>query len=104
MEKYLKVGSYAPPTEEKEAVIDRENYQQGYIFKDEEAFLLHPEQVCYVPELSDNAYTKQNFLDMCNGQEKFAEECFYAVDWQHPETWIDEQFRTMNGAGANIVI
>ena len=46
-----------------------------------------------MPELSDAAYTRQDFLAMCNGQEKFAAECFDAVDWQAPETWIDEQYR-----------
>ena len=71
-ESYLKIGSYTPETEEQEAVIDREYYRQGWIFKDEEAFLHHPEQVCYVPELSDEGYTRQNFLDMCNGQEEVA--------------------------------
>lgn len=92
-EQYLKIGSYTPETDEAEAVIDREYYRQGFIFKDEEAFLKFPDKVCYVPELSDAGYTRQSFLDMCNGQEEFARECFYAVDWQCPETWIDEQYR-----------
>ena len=90
---YLKVGGYTPETEDQEAVIDREYYRQGWIFKDEDAFLHHPERVCYVPELSDSAYTQQDFLDLCNGQEAFATECFYAVDWQHPDTWVEEQYR-----------
>ena len=90
---YLKIGSYTPETEEQEAVIDRGYYRQGWIFKDEEAFLHHPERVCYVPELSDAAYTREDFMGLCNGQEEFAKECFYTVDWQHPETWVDEQYR-----------
>lgn len=93
-ETYLKIGSYTPGTGETEAVIDREHYRQGWIVKDEEAFLHYPDKVCYVPELSDGAYTRQDFLDMCNGQEEIATECFYSVDWQHPETWLDEQFST----------
>ena len=92
-ETYLKVGSYTPGAPEAEAAIWREFYRQGFIFKDEEAFLHYPDRVCYVPELSDSAYTRQDFLDMCNGQEEFAAECFYAVDWQHPDTWVDEQYR-----------
>lgn len=91
--KYLKVGTYVPETEDKEAVIQREYYRQGWIFKDEEAFLSHADQVCYVPELSDEGYTRQDFMDLCNGQGAFAEECFRAVDWQCPETWVDEQYR-----------
>lgn len=89
----LKVGSYTPETADEEAVIDRGYYRQGWVFKDEEAFLHHPERVCYVPELSDTTYTRQDFLALCNGQEDFARECFYAVDWQHPDTWVDEQYR-----------
>ena len=91
--KYLKIGTYVPETEEKEAVIQREYYRQGWIFKDEAAFLFHADQVCYVPELSDGGYTRQGFMALCNGQEDFAAECFRAVDWQCPETWVDEQYR-----------
>ena len=76
--KYLKVGTYVPETEENEAVIQREYYRQGWIFKDEAAFLFHADQVCYVPELSDGGYTRQDFMALCNG-------C--------PETWVDEQYR-----------
>lgn len=91
--KYLKVGTYVPETEDKETVIQREYYRQGWIFKDEAAFLFHADQVCYVPELSDGAYTRQDFMALCNGQEDFATECFRAVDWQCPGTWVDEQYR-----------
>ncbi len=59
-------------------------------FKDEDAFLNHPNEVCYIPELSDATYTRNDFLDLFNGQEEFAEACFYGLDWQHPETWLDE--------------
>ena len=90
---YLKIGSYTPETEDTEAVIDRGYYRQGWIVKDEEAFRIHPDRVCYVPELSDTAYTREDYMGLCNEQEKFAAECFYAVDWQHPETWIDEQYK-----------
>jgi hypothetical protein len=34
---YLKIGQYTPATDEAEAIIEREFYGQGYIFKDEEA-------------------------------------------------------------------
>ena len=91
---YLMIGSYIPETEDQEAVIDREYYRQGWIFKDEEAFRLHPEQVCYVPELSDEGYTRQDFLAMCNGQEELAEFLFEMVDWQSPETLKSELLAT----------
>lgn len=91
-EELLKVGGYTPEADGEEAVIDREYYRQGWIVKDEDAFLHHPDRVCYVPELFEAAYTRRDFLALCNGQEEFARACFYAVDWQHPETWLDEQF------------
>lgn len=91
---YLMIGSYIPETEDQEAVIDREYYRQGWIFKDEEAFLHHPEQVCYVPELSNEGYTRQDFLAMCNGQEELAEFLFEMVDWQSPETLKSELLAT----------
>lgn len=94
---YLKVGEYIPENEASGTpeVIDRDYYRQGWIFKDEEAYCdkEHSERVCYIPELSDSLYTRQNFLDMCNGQEEFAKELFYACDWQQPETLMDEWIR-----------
>ena len=93
-ESYLKIGSYTPETEDQEAVIDRGYYRQGWIFKDEEAFRLHPKRGCYVPELSDEGYTWQDFLAMCNGQEELAEFLFEMVDWQSPETLKSELLAT----------
>ena len=90
----MKIGSYTPETEDQEAVIDRGYYRQGWIIKDEEAFRLHPEQVCYVPELSNEGYTRQDFLAMCNGQEELAEFLFEMVDWQSPETLKSELLAT----------
>ena len=93
---YVKVGSFTPADEmnEKGAVIERDFYRQGNIFKDEEAYLdkEHPDKVCYIPELSDSLYTRQDFLDMCNGQVDIADRIFEAVDWQHPETYLEEQW------------
>lgn len=86
MSKFLKIGSYT-------SKLMREYYRQGWIFKDEEAFLNRPDAVCYVPELSDTPYTRKDFVELCNGQEDLAADCFEAVDWQCPETWVDEQYR-----------
>lgn len=91
---YLKIGSYMPGTGGKEAVIKREYFGQGWIVKDEEAFLHFPDKVCYVPELSDEGYTRQDFLDMCNGQEDVAAMLFEMVDWQSPETLLNEMYDT----------
>lgn len=90
---YVKVGEYIPATAEHEAVISREFYRQGFIVKDEDAFLHHPDKVCYVPENSGAAYTRNDFLSLCNGQEEFAQQLFDSVNWQHPETLFDDCFR-----------
>jgi hypothetical protein len=85
-----KIGSYTPETDESEAIIEREWYGQGYIFKDDEAFYNHLDKVCYVPELHDGGYTRQDFLDLVNGRVDFAEELYFMVDWQSPETLLNE--------------
>jgi hypothetical protein len=90
---YLKIGNYTPATEDTEAVIERDYSEQGCIFKDEEAFENHTDKACYIPELSDTVYTRQAFLDLCGGNASLARECFEVVDWQHPETWVEEQFQ-----------
>ena len=41
----LQIGRYTAPQDGRPAIIQREFYGQGYIFKDEAAFLSHPDQV-----------------------------------------------------------
>lgn len=94
--KYLKVGSYTPPNGDGNGgKIAREFYRQGVIFKNDEAFYdtEHPDRVCYIPELSDSTYTRTSFLEICNNQTELAEELYEAVDWQHPETLLEDWFR-----------
>lgn len=88
----IKVGS-VEKRENGEWQIDREWYGQGYIFKDEEAFLTTPDAPCYASELSEVVYTHLDILRICNGQEEIAKLCFDEIDWQHPETWLDEALR-----------
>lgn len=87
----LKVGSI----EEKggEYSISREYYRQGMIFKDEDAYRNRKDEPCYVPELSDSVYTGNDILNICNGQQEFADELFEGLDWQHPETLIEDWIR-----------
>lgn len=90
---YLKVGSYTPPDEEGNGeVIERVYFQQGYVFKDAYAYKHEPDKVCYIPELSDEKYTRNDFLRICHEQEEFADELFDMVDWQHPESLMDDWF------------
>lgn len=81
----LKVGNYNPKTGAIEIYI----YKQGFIFKDEDAFLNRPDDVCYIAELSDETYTKNDILSICKGNEEIASEVFYNVDWQSPEMEIE---------------
>lgn len=91
--KMLMVGSYEPETDDKPAIINREHYRQGWIFKDEDAFLNHPDKVCYIPELSDTTYTRNSIVEMLNGDEELAQEMFYELDWQHPESLLEDWIR-----------
>ena len=88
----IQIGKYSPASARCPAQIQREFYGQGYIVKDEPAFLSQPDRVCYVPELSDTLYTRRDFLRICNEQPELAQICFDCVNWEHPETWVEEQF------------
>lgn len=90
--KYYKLGKYKPARRGRDAVIERGGTWQGYVFKDERAFYKRKRKVCYIPELHDSLYTRQDFLDLCNGNASMAEYIFYAVDWQSPDALILEMF------------
>lgn len=92
---YLKVGSYVPGDEENPPAINREAYGQGFVIKDEEAYDIAPDKVCYVAELTDSAWRHKDFLELCNNQEEFAGALFNQVDWQSPSTLADEMFRNL---------
>lgn len=87
------VGRYLPASDGQKETIERAPYGQGYIYKNWEVFSTDPSAVCYIPELSDTAYTGQDFLELCKGNAELAKELFYFIDWQHPETAMDEWFR-----------
>ena len=63
-----------------------------FIFKDEEAYK-KMDAPCYMPENDDVAYTGNDFLKICNMQPDIADDLFHAVDWQHPETLLEEWIR-----------
>lgn len=70
--------------------LQREFFSQGWVFKDWEAFGNRPDAPCYVPELDDTVYTRNDFMALCNSQEEIAEELFYEVDWQSPSTLMND--------------
>lgn len=57
MDGYVQIGQITKDPKTGKTRIERDWYRQGWIVKDEEEFLLHPDQPCYVPELSDTVYT-----------------------------------------------
>ena len=73
--------------------VCRGAYGQGFIFKDEDAYLHRPKEPCYVAELDDSFYTAEDFLDIAEGDQALANLMFYSVDWQSPCTWMDEYRR-----------
>lgn len=112
----------------KNGIIEREYHGQGYIYKNFEAFNSKSDEICYVPELSTDegetattenttTYNYNDFLELANGfletneesrawckennvkADDIATELFHAVDWQHPETLLNEW--EMNGSYCN---
>lgn len=90
---YCKIGSvhYIPSIDGYK--IKRGRSGQGFIYKNEENYRKHTTRPCYAPELSDDIYTRENFLAICNNQPEIADILFEMVDWQHPETLFDELCR-----------
>jgi len=88
--------------------IARGETEQGYIYKNYEAYENRTGEVCYIPELSDTAYTHKDFINIVNDKynedkdfanflnqqniscEKWADSLFELVDWQHPTALLDE--------------
>lgn len=74
-----------------DGTIEREHYGQGDIFKDWDAYYGDdPKAPCYVPELSDTIYAREDFLEIAGGDAELAEYLFLTCDWQHPETELDQ--------------
>jgi len=89
------VGTYIPDNDgdDDNDIIERDFWGQGWIYKNYHAYENNLNAVCYIPELSDCKYTHQDFLDMCDGQEVYAFELFDRVDWQSPETLLEEDYQ-----------
>lgn len=94
-------------------IVEKEYHGQGCIYKNFEAFEKKTDEVCYVPELTDEdtveeGYKYKDFVELAQSfidenedvkeyceesktsAEDIATELFQAVDWQHPSTLIDE--------------
>lgn len=75
---------------------------QGYVYKSNKDFdELADDEVCYIPEYYDEtdenglledvaAYTKFDFMELCDNIKWRAVFTYEGVDWQYPETYYDE--------------
>lgn len=76
----------------------------GMVYKSEEAYLEHPDEICYVPEhgfpeeeqhyqgaiKNVCGYTRNTLLELCENNQNLCDSLFREVDWQFPETWLNE--------------
>lgn len=88
--KYYKIGSIHYNRKTENYDIQRGPTDQGYVYKNLKNYLRYKDRPCYIPELHDEPYTRQDFLDICNNQKEIADILFDMVDWQSPETLFDE--------------
>ena len=86
----LKVGELIKDNSGNIIGIDKALYGQGHIFKDEDAYKNRKDETCYVPELSDNQYSANDILGICGGRQDLADEMFAELDWQHPESLLED--------------
>ena len=63
---------------------------QGEVYKNSKAFYEKSNEVCYLSELNDYKYTYEDFLNIAYGSEEVAEFLFDIVDWQSPETLVED--------------
>ena len=75
---------------------------EGNIYKNEDAFLNRPDEVCYVPEYAaeghkdwrvpqnENCFTHNSLLALCKGNEEVCQDLFYSLEWTYPATLLDE--------------
>lgn len=59
---------------------------------EEGAYTNRKNEPCYITELSDSVYT-EDFLNICLGKQDLADELFEGVDWQQPETLMEDWLR-----------
>ncbi len=86
--------------------------EEGFVFKDTEAYKNDWDAPCYVPEYAaeDHAitidgieyecggakdecdwYSHNDLLELCYYNHKLCDDLFGEVDWCYPETWLDDR-------------
>lgn len=78
-------------------VVIKEFHEQGFIYKNYEAFNNKTDEICYIPELNglegeeetihnNTTYNYNKILKIAKGNEQLAQELFKIANWQHIET------------------
>lgn len=81
------IGEYNKETKE----VERSYFRQGYIYKNYPVYYKgNPDEACYIPELSDEPYSANDFLYIADNNKELADYLFESVDWQSPETLMTE--------------
>lgn len=70
--------------------IERGETEQGFVYKNSKAFYEKLDEVCYIPEKDDYYYTYKHFLEMSKGSFEVAQRIFDTVDWQFPESYLED--------------
>ena len=87
-EKYEVIGELELDAEGNIVKLERHWFQQGYIYKNPNAYFDDKSAVCYVPELSDSLYTGAGLLGYVQWTTGNLQTTYLdAVDWQNPETY-----------------
>jgi hypothetical protein len=68
----------------------KEFSEQGFYYKDYDAYINETPEVCYIPELFDTEYTYTDFIRIAKHNEQLALYLFTTVDWQRPETLFND--------------
>ena len=93
MVQYLKVGS-KDIHEDGTVTYTKDWYRQGFVYKDEEAFLFSEDDICYIAEddypEEEIRYTRKDIMRICENNWNTARIVFYLLDWQHPSSVYDE--------------
>lgn len=73
--------------------VEKGYTEQGFVFKDRNAFMSKSDRICYISEM-DQSYTYKDFLDIAENNKEIAEYLFYMVDWQNPSSLLYEDMET----------
>ena len=98
MNKYFIIGSI------ENGIIHAGSTENGMVYKNEDAYYNRPDEICYVPEYGFpedsseycgkieevSGYSRNDLMELCNGNRQLCDAVFQCVDWQDPSTWLSE--------------